>query len=564
MPRKTSLTVVVLLLAPLLVLAQQQEKVDLNVIHKIKTAELGGGGGFGGGGGGGRGGSQVMNLMYNLTDRYGPRLTNSPQFRAAGAWAEGQLKEWGLSNVHLEKWATPADNKIPSWQITSYSGAMVEPTYMPIVGVPVAWTAGTAGAVAGEAMLALIQNQADMDKFHGKLKGKIVLNSVNAAGTLGPLELPFPTTPLARRYTDSELTDLVPELFPGAGCRGGRGGARGGRAGANANLTPEELQALQAKLRSFMKDEGVLLTLQANARGESGTLFGGGAQNRMDTTNLPQVSITAEHYNRIARLLEHSVPVKLQFDIRTQFDTENTDSFNVIAEIPGSTKPNELVMVGGHFDSWHYGTGATDNAAGSAIAMEVMRILKSLNLKMDRTVRMGLWGGEEQGLLGSRAYVKEHFADPTVMKPTTEHDNFSSYFNIDNGTGRIRGIYLQGNEMARPVFESWFAALKDLTPGVITIRNTGGTDHQSYDGVGLPGFQFIQDPMDYDTRTHHSNMDVYDRIQQPDMEQMAIIEAVFVYNAATRPEKLPRKDLPPPQPAGRGGRGGGAAARGGN
>ncbi|MBZ5626308.1 MAG: M20/M25/M40 family metallo-hydrolase, partial [Acidobacteriia bacterium] len=492
------------------------------------------------------------------------RLTNSPQFRAAGAWAEGQLKEWGLSNVHLEKWATPADNKIPSWQITSYSGAMVEPTYMPIVGVPVAWTAGTAGAVAGEAMLALIQNQADMDKFHGKLKGKIVLNSVNAAGTLGPLELPFPTTPLARRYTDSELTDLVPELFPGAGGRGGRGGARGGRAGANANLTPEELQALQAKLRSFMKDEGVLLTLQANARGESGTLFGGGAQNRMDTTNLPQVSITAEHYNRIARLLEHSVPVKLQFDIRTQFDTENTDSFNVIAEIPGSTKPNELVMVGGHFDSWHYGTGATDNAAGSAIAMEVMRILKSLNLKMDRTVRMGLWGGEEQGLLGSRAYVKEHFADPTVMKPTTEHDNFSSYFNIDNGTGRIRGIYLQGNEMARPVFESWFAALKDLTPGVITIRNTGGTDHQSYDGVGLPGFQFIQDPMDYDTRTHHSNMDVYDRIQQPDMEQMAIIEAVFVYNAATRPEKLPRKDLPPPQPAGRGGRGGGAAARGGN
>ena len=564
MPRKTSLTVVVLLLAPLLVLAQQQEKVDLNVIHKIKTAELGGGGGFGGGGGGGRGGSQVMNLMYNLTDRYGPRLTNSPQFRAAGAWAEGQLKEWGLSNVHLEKWATPADNKIPSWQITSYSGAMVEPTYMPIVGVPVAWTAGTAGAVAGEAMLALIQNQADMDKFHGKLKGKIVLNSVNAAGTLGPLELPFPTTPLARRYTDSELTDLVPELFPGAGGRGGRGGARGGRAGANANLTPEELQALQAKLRSFMKDEGVLLTLQANARGESGTLFGGGAQNRMDTTNLPQVSITAEHYNRIARLLEHSVPVKLQFDIRTQFDTENTDSFNVIAEIPGSTKPNELVMVGGHFDSWHYGTGATDNAAGSAIAMEVMRILKSLNLNMDRTVRMGLWGGEEQGLLGSRAYVKEHFADPTVMKPTTEHDNFSSYFNIDNGTGRIRGIYLQGNEMARPVFESWFAALKDLTPGVITIRNTGGTDHQSYDGVGLPGFQFIQDPMDYDTRTHHSNMDVYDRIQQPDMEQMAIIEAVFVYNAATRPEKLPRKDLPPPQPAGRGGRGGGAAARGGN
>ncbi len=274
----------------------------------------------------------------------------------------------------------------------------------------------------------------------------------------------------------------------------------------------------------------------------------------MDTTNLPQVSITAENYNRIARLLEHNVPVKLAFNIKTQFDMSNTDSFNVVAEIPGSTKPNELVMVGGHFDSWHYGTGATDNAAGSAIAMEVMRILKSLNLKMDRTVRMALWGGEEEGLLGSRAYVKEHFADPATMKTTAEHENFASYFNIDNGTGRIRGIYLQGNEMARPIFEAWFAALKDLTPGVITIRDTGGTDHQSYDGVGLPGFQFVQDPMDYDTRTHHSNMDVYDRIQQTDMEQMAIIEAAFVYNAATRPEKFPRKDLPSPQ-TGRGGGG---------
>jgi Zn-dependent M28 family amino/carboxypeptidase len=235
----------------------------------------------------------------------------------------------------------------------------------------------------------------------------------------------------------------------------------------------------------------------------------------------------------------------------------STDAFNVVAEIPGTTKPNELVMVGGHFDSWHMGTGATDNAAGSAVAMEVMRILKSLNLKMDRTVRMALWSGEEEGLLGSRAYVKEHFADTATMKTTAEHDGFAGYFNIDNGTGRIRGIYLQGNEMVRPIFEQWFAALKDLTPGVITVRNTGGTDHQSYDAVGLPGFQFIQDPMDYDTRTHHSNMDVYDRIQQADMEQMAIIEAVFVYNAATRPDKLPRKDLPPPTPenGGRGGRG---------
>ena len=324
-------------------------------------------------------------------------------------------------------------------------------------------------------------------------------------------------------------------------------------------MTPEERQAFTEKQRNFFNDEGVLLTVTASGRGESGTVFASNGSSRTGdpTKNLPSVAITAENYNRIARLLEHQVPVKLSFDIKTVFDTSNTDSFNVVAEIPGATKPNEIVMVGGHFDSWHMGTGATDNAAGSAVAMEVMRILKSLNLKMDRTVRLALWGGEEEGLLGSAAYVKEHFADPATMKPTTEHDGFAGYFNVDNGTGRIRGIYLQQNEMVRPIFEQWFAALKDLTPGVITIRNTGGTDHQSFDRVGLPGFQFIQDPMDYDTRTHHSNMDVYDRIQQADMEQMAIIEAVFVYNAATRPEKLPRKDLPAPTPpAGRGGRGG--------
>ena len=548
MSRKTILIVVLLLLVPLLVIAQ--ERVDLNVIHKIKAAELGGGGG-GFGGAGGRGPSRVMDIMYNLTDRYGPRLTNSPQFRAAGQWAVGQLKEWGLSNVQLEKWSSD----MPGWQCTYFAGSMVEPSYQALIGVPVAWTGGTNGAVTGEAILAQIQTQADMDKFHGKLKGKIVLTSP-------VLQIAFPTTALARRYTVAELAELVPEIIPTGGGRGGRGGAAG-----QPQMTMEERQAFQGRMRTYLKDEGVLLTVTATARGESGTLFGGGAQTSTRnpngtstrvpvetlTSSQPQVSLTAEHYNRIARLLEHNVPVKLQFDIKTQFDP-NTDSFNVIAEIPGNAKKDEVVMVGGHFDSWHYGTGATDNAAGSAVSMEVMRILNSLNLKMDRTVRMALWSGEEQGLLGSRAYVKEHFADPAVMKTTAEHDRMSGYFNIDNGTGRIRGVYLQGNEMMRPVFEAWFAALKDMTEGVVTIRNTGGTDHQSFDAVGLPGFQFIQDPMDYDTRTHHSNMDVYDRIQQADVEQMAVIEAAFVYNAATRPDKLPRKELPAPQPAG--GRGG--------
>jgi carboxypeptidase Q len=513
-----------------------QEKIDLNVIHKIKTAELGND-------------SKVMELMHKLTDQYGPRLTNSPQYWAAGDWAIGQMKEWGLTDPRRETWATPKDNPIPSWELKSYNGAMVAPTYMPIIGVPVAWTSGTNGAVTADAVLAPITNAADMEKWHGKLAGKYVL-------TVAPPELAFPTTPLARRYTPEELNDLATELIPTGG-RGGRGGA-GGRLG---NMTIEEFRAFQEKMRTYFKDEKVAGTLSANDRGQSGTLFGGGASRRMDTANVPSIAITAEHYNRIARLLQHNTPVKLMFDIKTEFDTSKTDSFNLVAEIPGAAKKDEVVMVGGHFDSWHYGTGATDNAAGSAVAMEVMRLLKSLNLKMDRTVRIGLWGGEEEGLLGSRAYVKAHFADPEVMKPTAEHAKLSGYFNIDNGTGRIRGVYLQGNEMMRPIFEQWFAAVKDLTNGVVTIRDTGGTDHLSFVGVGIPGFQFVQDPMDYDTRTHHSNMDVYDRIQPADMKQMAIVEAAFVYLAATRPEMLPRIDLPAPQPAGgRGGRGG----RGGN
>ena len=556
--RKTIFSFALAGLVPLVLPGQTAEHVDLNVIHKIKTAEIGEGGGFGGGGGrgGGRGGSKVMDTMFHLTDQYGPRLTNSPQFRRAGDWAVSQLKEWGMSNVHLEKWSTAGGRggPIPSWEMTGYSGAMVEPTYMPIIGYPQAWSGSTDGMITGEPIIAQIQTPDDLTKWHGKLKGKIVL-------MVQPPELDFPTTALAHRYTDEELAEIVPEIFPSGGAGRGRGG-RGGNP-ALANMTPEERQAFQEKQRAFFGDEGVLLTITANGRGQSGTVFASNGSPRTGdpTKNIPSIAITAENYNRIARLVQHEVPVKLAFDIKTKFDTSNTDSFNVIAEIPGTTKPNEVVMVGGHFDSWHMGTGATDNGAGSVVAMEVMRILKSLNLKMDRTVRMALWGGEEEGLLGSQAYVKEHFADPATMKTTAEHDGFAGYFNIDNGTGKVRGIYLQGNEMVRPIFEQWFAALKDVTPGVITVRNTGGTDHQSFDRVGLPGFQFIQDPMDYETRTHHSNMDVYDRIQQADMEQIAVVEAAFVYNAATRAEKLPRKDLPPPTPpAGRGGRGRGAAA----
>jgi hypothetical protein len=487
-----------------------------------------------------------METMHYLTDRYGPRLTNSPEFRAAGDWAVKQLREWALDNVHLEKFSFGN-----GWNYSAFFATMVEPAYQPLIGAPVAWTLGTNGPVSGEAELCVIQNQADMDKYHGKLKGKIVLTSP-------PRELAFPTAPLARRYTLEELGNLSTDDLGGR--RGGRAGGRGGP-GGQPPTDPNQLRVFRNRLQTYWRDELPAVLVQISSTGDSGMVFGGGAD-RERTDNRPTVILAAEHYNRIARLLEHHTPVRLQFDIKTKFYTDTPDAFNAIAELPGGVKKDEVVMVGGHFDSWHYGTGATDNAAGASVAMEVMRILKALDLKMDRTVRMALWGGEEEGLLGSAAYVKEHFADPRVMKPTEEHARLSGYFNVDNGTGRIRGIYLQGNEMMRPIFEAWFGAVKDLTPGVVTIRNTGSTDHVSFDNVGLPAFQFVQDPMDYQTRTHHSNMDVYDRIQFQDLEQAAIIEALFVYNAATRPEKLPRKELPPPrrENAPGGGRGGAAAS----
>jgi carboxypeptidase Q len=481
--------------------AAAAERVDLDAIRAIKDE--------------GMQRSQVMELAYNLTDRFGPRLLNTPEFRAAGEWAARQLTEWSVSNVKLEKF----DSGIPAWRLKRYYGAMVEPSYQPIIGLPAAWTAGTHGPVTGEAIVAEVRTLADLDKYKGKLAGKVVL--------ISPVpDLTLPTAPLATRYSPEDLLKLV-NLSPAAGGRGG--GGRGGN--------PRDARAFAQLVRSFWKAENALLTVTATASGQSGTYAVQGAANRNDATNLPSVAITAEHYTRIVRLLQHGVPVKLQFDIETEWDKDNTASFNVIAELPGTSKKNEVVMLGAHLDSWHAGTGATDNAAGAAAGMEVMRVLKKLNLPLDRTVRLALWGGEEEGLLGSRAYVKEHFTDPA------EHAKLAAYFNVDNGSGGIRGLYLQGNESTRPVFESWFAALKDLTPGVVSIRSTRDTDHQSFEDVGLPAFPFIQDPLDYDTRTHHTNMDTYDRLQAADLKQIAVIEAAFVYQAATRPEKLPRKEL---------------------
>lgn len=520
------------LLCTVSVLAVAQEKLDLATLHKIKDEAFQH--------------SQVMETMFELTDVHGPRLTNSPNYFAAADWVVKQMTDWGMK-AHQEKWPFGR-----GWEYTKFSAHLIEPQYAPLIGFPQAWTGSTNGVVTGEPMLVELNNQADLDKNKGKLKGKIIL--VGA-----PHALQMSVNPLGRRYTDQELADMTIAPDPGAGGRGeiffnpqaqnGRGGRGGQPQGPPGGPAGRGFQ--QALQKFYAEEQPAVIVRSGTPQADGGTVSGaaaGGSRDPKDPMVPAMVMLAPEHYNRIVRLIEHKIPVKVEFDVETKFQDQRTDSVDVLAEIPGGRKSDELVMLGAHLDSWHAATGATDNAAGSAVMIEAMRILKTLDLKMDRTVRMGLWGGEEEGLLGSRAYVKEHFADPEVMKTTTEHAKLSGYFNVDNGTGKIRGVYLQGNDMMRPIFEQWFEPLKDLTNGVITIRNTGGTDHLSYDAVGLPGFQFVQDPMDYNTRTHHTSMDTYDRIQRGDMMQMSAIVAWCVYNTATRPEMLPRKPLPKPQP----------------
>jgi carboxypeptidase Q len=503
-----------------------EETVDLDAVHRIRAEALQN--------------SQVMEHLFYLTDVSGSRLTNSPGFFIAADWVVKRLGEWGIS-ARQEKWGPFGRG----WTYTRFSAQMLEPQSTPLIGAPLAYTPGTNGRVAGDAVIVAIASEGDFAKYKGTLKGKMVL--------LGPgRDLQMSLQPLGARRSDSDLAALAQapdaaggrgQAPPGAAAIGG--GRQGGPGGGNAN------QQFQRALNKFLADEGAAVVVRPGAgRSEGGTVFaqGGGSRDLKDPVPPPMAVLTPEHYNRIARLLDHKIPVKLEFDIDARFVDDRTDSVNVVGEIPGGRKRDEVVMIGAHLDSWHSGTGATDNAAGSAVMIEVMRILKTLNLRLDRTVRLVLWSGEEQGILGSRAYVAEHFAAREDMKLKPEHARLSGYFNVDNGSGKIRGIYLQGNDAMRPIFEAWLKPFEDLGASTISIRNTGGTDHLSFDAVGLPGFQFIQDPLEYDSRTHHSNMDVYDRVQRADMMQMSAIVASFVYNAANRDVLLPRKPLPKPQP----------------
>jgi carboxypeptidase Q len=472
--------------------------------------------------------SQVMEIESYLSDVYGPRLTNSPNIKAAAAWTIKKMNDWQLANVKTEPWEPFGRG----WSNEKFFAEMVGPRPFILIGYPKAWTPGTNGPVTADVVYAAIAKEEDMQKYKGQLKGKLVITQVP-----DPILPHF--EPDAKRYTDAELADLANFQIPGGVDR-----ARDERI-AQFRVQRE----LQARITKFFLDEGVVAWLE-DQRGDDGTIFvqQGGSRDPKDPPSLPRVALAAEHYGRIYRLLEKKIPVSITLDIENKFYDDDLKSFDITGEIPGTDKADEAVMLGGHFDSWQAGTGATDNGAGSAVMLEAIRILKASGLKMRRTVRIGLWTGEEEGLLGSRAYVKQHFGDPETMKLTPEHAKLDAYYNIDNGTGKIRGVYLQGNEAVAPIFSAWMEPFHNLGMTTLSIRNTGGTDHLSFNAVGLPGFQFIQDPMDYDTRTHHSNMDLYERVQEADMKQMAVIVASFVYMTANRPDMIPRKPLPPPTP----------------
>ncbi len=466
--------------------------------------------------------SHVMEVAGNLTDVYGPRLTNSPNIREAGEYAVKTLNSWGLANVHEEMWGPFGRG----WSNELFEASEIAPRHFPLIAYPKAWTPGTNGPITADAIYARIEREEDFAFYRGRLRGMFVLTA-----PMRVVEAQFEAP--AHRFTDQELADLAqprpPQPPPDKGARD----------------RLRKQQEFNDKLVKFLTDEGAAAWLEpAPHDGGTMTVMTGGPRDPKAAPVLPRVAVDVEHYGRIFRTLEKNIPVTLRINIASKFYDDNQDSFNIVAEIPGTDKADEVVMLGAHFDSWASGTGATDNAAGSAVVMEAMRILKACNAKMRRTVRLALWTGEEEGLLGSRAYVMEHFADRNTLALKPDDANLSAYFNVDNGTGKIRGVYLQDNEAVRPIFEKWMEPFRPEGMTTLSARSVGGTDHVSFDEAGLPGFQFIQDPIEYETRTHHTNMDVYERIQAADLKQMAAIVASFVYMTANADQLLPRKPLP--------------------
>ena len=527
-----------------------EDKADLAAIQRIKTEAFQN--------------SKVMDHLFWLTDVYGPRLTGSPGFTAAANWAIKRLKEYGIEDAAAHPWGKFGR----SWRLTKFSISLQEPEYAPLIGFPLAWSANTNGPLVAEPVLAPLKitdsldakkTAEELEKYFQEQKGKL-------RGKIALLEKPKDVTPLttapASRFSDADLAKeaeaATPQVLPKFDLEKMILPEKREERRALFDLLPLDVQAkiweqadeaVTDKVNQFLAQEGAVAAIVPSYNADAGTVFGeaAGTYKQDQPMAEPRIALTVEHYNRIARLLDKKVPVKIELEVRSTGEGATGEGLNIIANIPGASKPDEVVMIGAHFDSWIGGTGATDNGTGSSVMIEVMRILKTLNLKLDRTVRLGLWSGEEQGIYGSRAYVKEIFADPATMQLKPAHAKLSGYFNHDNGTGKIRGVYLQGHEAMRPVFESWLAPFRDMGVTTISIRNTGGTDHLSFAAVGLPGFQFIQDPLDYGTIAHHSDMDTWDHAVPEDLMQASAVIATLVYQTATRPEMLPRRELPKPE-----------------
>jgi carboxypeptidase Q len=514
--------------------------------------------------------SHVMQTLSYLSDVIGQRLTASPSLKRANDWTRETLEKWGLQNAHLEAWGPFGRG----WILKSYSAQISEPYDIPLIGYPKAWAPGTNGVLTTDVVYIDAKDDAALEKYKGQLKGKIVLIS-------DPRELKADFNGIGKRYTDDDLTKMAGAPDPATVQRQ--------RPAGGQQPTPEQQARRQAQLFAakrllFVVNEGAAMAVDNSRAGAGGTVFVQQATVAQELPSnppdpsyrrltpymkeaepriIPQVTLATEHYNRLVRMIQQGEKLKMTVNIDAQYIDGDGMVNNTIAEIPGTDPKlkDEIVMLGGHMDSWQAGTGATDNGAGVAVAMEAVRILQASGLKPRRTIRIALWTGEEQGLLGSRAYVRQHFgemknapqfnfgqpADPNAPKPelvkSADYEKLSAYFNLDNGTGRVRGIYMQGNAAVRPYFEVWLAPFADLDAKTLTLSNTGGTDHLSFDAIGLPGFQFIQDEIEYDTLTHHSNQDVFDRIQAGDMKQAATIMAALVYQTAMMDEMMPRKTI---------------------
>ena len=499
--------------------------------------------------------SHVMEFASALMDGIGSRLTGSPNLRRANEWTRDQLTALGCVNAHLEDWGEFG----MGWQQLNTWVRMSSPDAAVFIAQAAPWSPSSNGAVSGAAIWMDVKKEEDIEKYKGKVAGKIVL--VGDMREVKPVD-----KALFERMDDKDLAKV-----------------------AEYPLSPErefeqfiqdllKRRELQEKIVKFLASEHVLAVILPsrdgrNNGGSGGTIFDDGSlgaftYQRDHALPMPVVVLAIENYGRVYRLLKAQVPVNIEMNVDTKFTGDHEHGFDTIAEIPGTDPQlkDEVVMLGGHLDSWAAATGATDDGAGTVVAMEVMRILNALQVKPRRTIRIALWTGEEQGLFGSARYAKQHFGfaplstapdqlklperrrktvGPLELKP--EQQKISGYFNVDNGTGKILGIYLQENAAVAPIFQQWMEPLKDLGVATITMRNTGGTDHESLDAVGIPGFQFIQDRLDYSSRTHHSNMDTYERLQAPDLQQAATVEAIFVYNTAMRDQMLPRKPLPHPE-----------------